>query len=69
MEAPLFDRIKKVRASLAERIAHPIGTGETLAHGAYFAFVFIEGHSIYAIIAGVLCLIVIIRIVIVGLME
>ena len=40
---------------------HRVGHSEVWLHGAYYAAVFIEGHGVYTIIAGVLGVVVIIQ--------
>lgn len=53
-----MERIKQLRMRVRHAIGRRLHAGETIVHAGYFAFVYIEGHGIYASVGGLLFIIV-----------
>lgn len=62
-----MDKILALRRRIAHRVAHRIAHGEHLLHCAYLGLVFVEGHGLYATVAGGGFALVLLHLALVGL--
>ncbi len=58
--------IKAVRAKAAKKFGHKLHTGEHLAHYFYLGAVFLEGHGLYPVLAGIGFIVVTINFILVA---